>query len=38
MTHLSGWCTAPPGARPQHDQCAALVCGCECHETNEEAA
>ena len=26
----SGWCTAPAGARPHHEQCRADGCGCEC--------
>lgn len=35
----SGWCTSPPGARPQHAACRSLTCGCECHdETKEKAA
>lgn len=28
----SGWCTAPAGARPHHEQCRADGCGCECHD------
>lgn len=27
----SGWCTAPAGARPQHEHCRSEACGCECH-------
>lgn len=38
MAHLSGWCTGPPGARPQHEKCRALVCGCPCHDTTKASA
>ena len=27
----SGWCSAPTGARPQHEWCRSAVCRCECH-------
>lgn len=32
MSNRSGWCTAPAGARPHHEQCRADGCGCECHD------
>lgn len=27
-TGRSGWCTAPPGARPKHEACRSLTCTC----------
>lgn len=34
---LSGWCTAPAGARPRHEDCRSLICTCGCHdETKKE--
>jgi hypothetical protein len=33
---LSGWCTAPAGARPQHERCKAVVCFCFCHDVHEK--
>jgi hypothetical protein len=32
----SGWCTAPAGYRPKHEDCRAAVCGCPCHEKKEK--
>lgn len=39
----SGWCTAPEGARPQHEKCRSPFCQCACgcaerNETKEESA
>ncbi len=31
MSTVSGWCSAPTGARPKHAHCRAEVCGCFCH-------
>ncbi|MBB3040996.1 hypothetical protein FHU40_000797 [Nocardioides soli] len=31
-THLSGWCTAPTGARPHHEHCHVADCQCACHD------
>lgn len=31
MTTKSGWCMAPPGARPKHGLCQSLACSCPCH-------
>lgn len=28
----SGWCSAPEGARPMHEGCRVLDCGCACHD------
>jgi hypothetical protein len=28
---LSGWCSAPAGARPKHEGCRWSLCGCDCH-------
>jgi len=41
--HRSGWCTAPIGARPQHEKCRSPFCTCECgcaerNTTTEESA
>ena len=33
----SGWCTAPPGARPRHADCRAAVCDCPCHDPERKA-
>lgn len=30
-SRLSGWCTAPIGARPQHEGCRYPGCSCPCH-------
>lgn len=31
MTRLSGWCSAPEGARPMCAGCKVLDCSCACH-------
>ncbi len=38
LVRLSGWCSAPPGARPQHERCRAASCQCPCHDMAKESA
>lgn len=33
---LSGWCSAPAGARPAHEVCRWKLCACPCHNPKDD--